>query len=148
MSKKVFATLLIVFALVLCSNFSFAANNLGDNIKDSMNKTGIAMQNMGNDVKNAVSGAGNAVEGMFSNDNNNNQNNDNKMMSGIMNNNDNNGSYTATRTATATNGTLLGMNSTAWTWLILGIATIAIVALVWYYGKQYDNNKTRIDDGE
>ena len=68
--------------------------------------------------------------------------------SDLVSDNDNNGSYTATRTATATNGTLLGMNSTAWTWLILGIATIAIVALVWYYGKQYDNNKTRIDDGE
>lgn len=147
MSKRVFTTILVAFALVLCTTFSFAANNLGDNIKDSMNKSGKAIENMGNDVKNAVVGAENTVEGMFNN-NKDNDNNNNNMMSGIMNNNNNNGGYTATRTATTTNGTFLGMNATAWTWLILGIATIAIVALVWYYGKQYDNNKTRIDDGE
>ena len=147
MSKRVFTTILVAFALVLCTTFSFAANNLGDNIKDSMNKSGKAIENMGNDVKNAVVGAENTVEGMFNN-NKDNDNNNNNMMSGIMNNNNNNGGYTATRTATTTNETFLGMNATAWTWLILGIATIAIVALVWYYGKQYDNNKTRIDDGE
>ena len=30
----------------------------------------------------------------------------------------------------------MGMNATMWTWLIIGIATIAIVALVWYYSMQ------------
>ncbi len=39
--------------------------------------------------------------------------------------------------------TLLGMNSTAWIWLVIGIATIAIIALVWYYGKQNVNNHNR-----
>ena len=47
----------------------------------------------------------------------------------------NNNDYTATRTS-ATDNTFMGMNSTAWTWLILGIAAIAIVALVWYYSMQ------------
>ena len=47
----------------------------------------------------------------------------------------NNGDYTATRTST-TQATFMGMNATAWTWLILGIAAIAIVALVWYYSMQ------------
>ena len=55
----------------------------------------------------------------------------------------NNGNYNATRTATTAN-TFMGMNSTAWTWLIIGIAAIAIIALVWYYSMQlrssdYDN---------
>ena len=54
-----------------------------------------------------------------------------------------NTNYTATRTA-ATDNTFMGMNATAWTWLILGIAAIAIIALVWYYSTQlqssnYDN---------
>ena len=52
--------------------------------------------------------------------------------------------YTATRTATTGNATFMGMNATTWTWLIMGIAAIAIVALVWYYSMQvrstiYDN---------
>ena len=46
--------------------------------------------------------------------------------------------YTATRTAT-TNDNLFGMSNTAWTWLILGIVGIVIVALVWYYGAQYEH---------
>lgn len=44
--------------------------------------------------------------------------------------------YTATRTNADTRTTFMGMTATAWTWLIIGIATIAIVALVWYYGNQ------------
>ena len=44
------------------------------------------------------------------------------------------GNYSATRTST--DATLMGMNATAWTWLILGLAAIAIVALVWYYSMQ------------
>ena len=49
-------------------------------------------------------------------------------------------SYTATRTSAETGSTFMGMNATAWTWLIIGIAAIAIVALVWYYGNQLHNN--------
>lgn len=45
--------------------------------------------------------------------------------------------YTATRTATSNN--VMGLSSTAWTWLILGIVGIVIVALVWYYGAQYEH---------
>ena len=50
----------------------------------------------------------------------------------------NNNGYTATRTSTG-ESTFMGMGSTAWTWLILGIAAIAIVALVWYYSMQFTN---------
>ncbi len=39
------------------------------------------------------------------------------------------------------------MNGTTWIWLILGIAGIAIIAMVWYYSAQlrssddYDNKE-------
>ena len=49
--------------------------------------------------------------------------------------------YTATRTTTGTRTTFMGMTSTAWTWLIIGIAAIAIVALVWYYGNQVNHSR-------
>lgn len=38
----------------------------------------------------------------------------------------------AARTSTDTT-TVTGMSQTAWTWLILGVAAIAIIAVVWYY---------------
>ena len=67
-------------------------------------------------IKNAANNIGNAVTGTSNN-------------------------YTATRTSA--DNTFMGMNSTAWTWLILGIAAIAIIALVWYYSSQLNNNDNR-----
>ena len=65
------------------------------------------------------------------------------------------GNYTTSRTDTAVTtraatpnaGTFLGMNSTTWTWVVLAIAVVAIVALVWYYSNQITNNR-RYDNGE
>ena len=78
--------------------------------------------------------ANNTTNTMANNGNNNNTHKDtnNNTMHTTTN---NNGNYTATRTAT-NQATFMGMNATAWTWLILGIAAIAIVALVWYYSMQ------------
>ena len=46
--------------------------------------------------------------------------------------------YTATRTNT--NATWLGMDATMWTWLIMAILGVAIVAMIWFYAKQ-DNTE-------
>ena len=60
--------------------------------------------------------------------------------------------YTANRTATTgtanagNTGNFLGMSSTMWTWLILAVAVIAIIALVWYYSNQLNNR--RYDDND
>ena len=39
------------------------------------------------------------------------------------------------------------MSSSAWTWIILAIAAIAIIAAVWYYSMQFTNNR-HDDDSE
>ena len=44
--------------------------------------------------------------------------------------------YTAERTDTT-----LGMNNNNWTWIIIGVAAIAIVAIIWYYLVQISNTK-------
>lgn len=49
-----------------------------------------------------------------------------------------NAGYTATRTNT--NATWLGMDATMWTWLIMAILGVAIVAMIWFYAKQ-DNTE-------
>lgn len=46
--------------------------------------------------------------------------------------------YTATRTNT--NATWLGMDASMWTWLIMAILGVAIVAMIWFYAKQ-DNTE-------
>lgn len=132
--------LLIVSSVIIIAIFSFTiclANN--------------GLQEAADGVRNVVGGAENAIEDAAKNISNASKDATNRMEQGannvgnsVMNHNTTNnnvrtnatnGNYTATRTAT-TNNTFMGMNATAWTWLIIGIAAIAIVALVWYYSMQ------------
>lgn len=147
MNKKILITLSIFCLLIMtiCS-YSFAAN-------DGMNNAKNAVMNAGNAVGSAVEGAKNAVVdgakgitngaatlGKDAANTTKNIGNDAKNTVGTVTGTLDNGrsDYTATRTAT-TNDNLFGMSNTAWTWLILGIVGIVIVALVWYYGAQYEH---------
>ena len=132
--------LLISMAILIVGIFSFSicfANN--------------GLQDAADGVRNIVGGAENAVEDAARNISNASKDATGKIEEGannvgnaVMNNVDNNthartdvanNNYTATRTST-TDNTFMGMNATAWTWLIIGVAAIAIVALVWYYSMQ------------
>lgn len=145
MNKKIFISILIVFAILL-STFVFANNDttLGNELKNSIDKSGDTLQNVGegarniasdigNGIQNAASNVGQGVEDMFDGnddnwgDNNNNGNNGN---------NENDG-YVATRTTTDGGAGMAGMmNNTTWIWLIMGIVAVAIVGLTWYYVTQ------------
>ena len=124
MSKKLFFIigLLIAFMLTFSVTSCFATD--------------------GNGAMNAVNNAANTTHNTVGmNNNNNTLNNNNTTAMGTT-----NTGYTAnrtatTRTTTANTGTFLGMTSTAWTWLILAIAAVVIVALVWYYSNQISNSK-------
>lgn len=139
MVKKIFIAFSILLSLSLLSSFVFAtdaiqdgAKDVGSEVKNSWNKLGNAVQNIGNDAKGAVNNTNNSINDQNDNNNMINQNNNNAI-------NDNNTSnYTASRTAANTNnsGALFGMNSTMWTWLIMAILGVVIVALVWYYGAE------------
>ena len=140
MQKKFLVFTFLLLALLFIHSFVFADNaNLGDELKDTMNKAGNAVQN----VTNAVTGT--ASDMMNGNDNNNgnttgrattdNMNNDNTTRrTGT--DNMNNG-YTTVRTA---NTGAFGMSETTWIWLILGIVALSIILLSWYYMS--DANKT------
>lgn len=157
MNKKFFVS----FAIILCVIFSFtvclandgeagnvlgnAANGVRNFVGGVENTVENATRDVSNTSKNVTGTAENTMSGntniMTDNDNN----DDNGLLTGgIMDNND--GEYTTTRVTT--DNTLMGMTSNTWTWLILGIAAIAIIALVWYYSMQFNgkNNNYHNDD--
>ena len=151
MSKKILLGIALLTAFIFSINYVFAvdnmeqgANNMVHNaentINNSINKTENTLSNAGNEIKdagnsvmnaaeNVVNGATGAINKITEDRNTNTTPNNNNN-----NNNMGNRNYTAQRTATE--GTLLGMNATTWTWIIMGLVAIAIIALVWYYSMQ------------
>ena len=93
-----------------------------------------SVENMASDAGNMITRGIDSTKNTMSDMSNGLKNAENNMIAGMTSNNGTN-NYTATRTNADTN-TWLGMNATAWTWLIMGIVTIAIVSLVWFYAKQ------------
>lgn len=143
MKKKLYITILTLLAILTFSiSYTFASNNMAavDGIRNVVGGAENVVENAGkgivDGVKNVTSAGQNTMENVTGGARTQTQNTGNKIVDGTAN------GYTATRTtttraATGTNtGTFLGMNSTAWTWLIMAIVGIAIVALVWMYAKQ------------
>ena len=147
MYKKILISLIVLFLITSFSCLCLADNEGNDN-------------NMGQDVvdgiRNVVGGAENAVEDAAKDVANSSREatgdmekagNDMTDSAGsTMSNNNNSGDYTATRTATGDDTTLLGMNGTTWTWVIMAIAAIAIVALIWYYAAQNNTDNYNSND--
>lgn len=157
MKKKIIAStiLVLLFALfsipVVFANNETPFNGTKDAIRNTVGGAENIVENAARDVTNGVRDITNINNDKARLDTNNNQNNNNdnnnKNNQTIMtrttnnNNNGNNGRYTATRTDATT---FLGMTSNAWTWLIMGIVGVAIIALVWYYTKSnssFENNQ-------
>ena len=125
MNKKLAIVLSILIAAIFSFNVCFANDMANDAVEGVRNVVGgaeNAVEDAAKDVTNAAKDATNSVENKMENITN------NRVTSSTS-------TYNATRT-NAEGSTLMGMNATMWTWLIIGIATIAIVALVWYYSMQ------------
>ena len=152
MNKKIFMTFLLISFLLLVTSYCFAANGAMNNAKS-------AVMSAGNSVGNVVGGAANAVadgarsltDGAARTGNDaasatRNVGDDNTAANdatiGTLDTGDND--YNATRTVTGTMN-LFGMSTSAWTWIILAIAGLAIVGLVWYYGAQYEHRNYNND---
>ncbi len=142
MNKKFFVSLAVLLCLVFSFSMCFATNELrdaADGVRNFVGGVEDKVENAAKDVSNASKDATGSIENGM------NSSTDNKMSNGITtNNNNNNGHYNATRTSNEST-TIMGMTSTGWTWLIIGIAAIAIIAVVWYYSMQF-TNKNRNDD--
>lgn len=133
MKKKFFVifALLIAFSAISAS-CAFANTNMINTVENAAQNVTSVAGNMLNDgvnaTKNVVNDFSNGAERTG-----------NDVVAGMTNaNNNSTENYTATRTSA--DATWLGMDSNAWTWLIMGIVTVAIVALVWFYAKQRETS--------
>ncbi len=133
MNRKILVSLIITLFAIFSFSVCFA--NSGN--------SGLATT--ANNVRNFVGGVEDTVENGARDISNISKNMTSKTENTMTRNNSNTG-YTATRT----NTTVMGMSQNTWTWLIMGIAAIAIIAVVWYYSMQFTgttrNNHNNNDD--
>lgn len=128
MKKKFFViSALLVSLLAISTSYAFANTNMVNTVEH-------AAQNITSDAGNMLNNSANATKDTINNISAGTQRTGNNIVSGTTTNNNRTGNYNATRTNT--NATWLGMDSTAWTWLIMGIVAVAIIALVWSYARQ------------
>ena len=148
MRKKILFVFVATILMLSIAISSFAMNNMADGVRNFVGGTenviedagkgaanGIksGLNTIGEGTQNIMSGAGNAMKDAGN------------TMTGMMTGNDNNnGGYTATRTS-ADNATVAGMSANTWSWIIIGIAAAAIIALIWSYMRQKNNNDIYID---
>lgn len=140
MKRKIYIAILTVFAILAVSCSYCFANNTTSSAVDGIRNVVGGAENVVEDVgkgvsegiKNVTDAGKNTMENMTSGKNVQNARTTN------------NTNYTATRTtARTTSAGNTGINSTMWTWIIMAIVGIVIIALVWMYAKQNNtyNNK-------
>lgn len=138
MKKKIYiAIFMLIATLTISYSYCFANNTMSTAVDGIRNAVGGA--------ENVVEDAGKGVVEGIRNITDAGENTMENMTSGMNNKTamDNNTGYTSTRTATRTTATNTGISSTMWTWIIMAIVGIIIIALVWMYAKQnntYKNN--------
>lgn len=146
MTKKSLLSVLVFLTLLVISTCVLASNNLGGELKNSWDETKNIVKNIGNNVGNVVSNVTH-MDGTNANNSGFNAGMDNNRSTngtaGVTTTRDTNADYNATRTAATNAGN--GISNVAMTWIILAITAAIIVALIWYYGTQ-NNNETRVRD--
>ena len=137
MKKK----LLISLAIILASIFSFTVcfatdglENVTNAVRNVVGGVENTVENAAKDVSNVSKDATGSVENGMNSDTHNSMSRTNN--------------YNTTRVATGSSNMSGGMSASAWTWLILGIVAIAIIAVVWYYSMQLTNGRNNHDDND
>ena len=133
MKRKIYIAILTVFAILAVScSYCFANNTTSSAVDGIRNVVEDVGKGVSEGIKNVTDAGKNTMENMTSGKNVQNTRTTN------------NTNYTATRTtARTTSAGNTGINSTMWTWIIMAIVGIVIIALVWMYAKQNNtyNNK-------
>ena len=145
MSKKIFISLVIalftIFAFTVClaNNGNGGLNTAANDVRNFVGSVENTVENATLDISNTSKDVTGSVENQMNSGKN-------KMSTGIFSSTNVTNNYNAQKTST--DNTVMGMSSNAWTWLILGVAAIAIIAVVWYYSMQFTNSNRHNDDSE
>ena len=126
-----------IFSFTVC----FATDGLGNVANDVRNVVGGVENTVENAVENAVRDVSNVSKDVTGSV-------ENGMNSDTHNSMSRTNNYNTTRVATGSSNMSGGMSASAWTWLILGIVAIAIIAVVWYYSMQLTNGRNNHDDND
>lgn len=153
MKKKLFITAIVLaiftFAFIPNAFANTGMDNAVNGIRNFVGGTENVMENAGkgvvNGVKDGVNAVGNGARDV-ANGIDNGMNRDNRTSDMTP----NNGGYTATRTSADTGATGLfgNVSNDIWTWMVLAIVGIIIVALVMYYAKQNNITTYNHDDND
>lgn len=136
MKKKfLISTALLIAVFALSASYSFATSNMVNTVENGA-------KNIASDVGGAISSGVGATKNTLENAGNMISNGAQNVTSGATGTTartttNATNTYTATKTSTA-NVKVAGMTATGWAWLIVGILGVAIVALVWFYGRQHE----------
>ena len=130
MKKSIFIISFIILSLFFSYTFVFAEDNAGQQVVNGVKQT---VDGAANGVKDVAQDATNGAKDLTNNVGN-------DMRNGMDNMGDNgNNSFNATRTSaedTANNGSQGLFGNNVWTWIIIGIIVIAIIAVIWYYASR------------
>lgn len=143
MTKKILIAIGILFSLVVFSSTVFATDELqkaGDGIRNFVGGAENVVEDAAKGAGDAVKSGANTIGGSTKNAMTavtNSTNSNYRSTTGA-----NNNGYSASRTSA--DATFAGMSGNMWTWTILAIVGVAIIALVWYYTAQ---NKTEVHEG-
>ncbi len=147
--QKKFLMSISLLSVILAFSFSYSfantniMNTVGSDIKDVASDAGNVISDGANVVRDVVGQAENGVENVASDVfGGANANRSNTTMMGGTNDNDYDATRTSTRAVAADTDTFLGMTANAWTWLIMAVLGVAIVALIWFYSKQHSDSYT------
>lgn len=134
MKKKLLISLAIILASIFSFTVCFATDGLGNVANDVRNVVGGVENTVENAARDVSKDATGSVENGMNSDTHNSMSRTNN--------------YNTTRVATGSSNMSGGMSASAWTWLILGIVAIAIIAVVWYYSMQLTNGRNNHDDND
>ena len=137
MKKKLLISLAIILASIFSFTVCFAADGLekaADDVRNVVGGVENTVENAVRDVSNVSKDVTGSVENGMNSDTHNSMSRTNN--------------YNTTRVATGSSNMSGGMSASAWTWLILGIVAIAIIAVVWYYSMQLTNGRNNHDDND
>ena len=147
MKKKIILSIITMISLLSICIYSFAMDNVTNNIRGFVGGAENIVENMVNDVSGGVKSGLNTVESGTENVVNDvrdgSQDAENTAIGVVTDNNNGNG-YTASMTSTDQNG-IANMSNNMWTWIIVGIIALAIGLMVWAYVRNKNNNDMYID---